>query len=135
MRRVAGPFEERRVEFSRLFLANDVAVIADHGRFCASQHELGEFGKRIGRVEVNEVDGRHLAAQLHEKGQADGRGQDCGLASRLGHGDTVDGLALGSRPGVCDEYAGVDAFIAQALGKQADVVLDAADDWVVVFVQ
>ena len=40
-----------------------------------------------------------------------------------------------SRPGVGDENAGVDAFCAQALGQQADMVLDPAYDWKIVLVQ
>ena len=56
------------------------------------------------------------------------------LPPGLGHGDSVNGLTDRVRPRVGDEDPCVNALGPQALGEQADVVFDAAEDRVVVLI-
>ena len=127
--------QQGRIELSCAPLANDVAVVGDHCGCAPSQQQLGKFGGRVGRVEVNKVDGGHLAAQLRKEGQTDWRGQEMGLPSRFGYRNAVDGLARGGLSGIGDEYAGVNALFPQAASQQADADFDSAEDRVIVLVE
>ena len=127
--------QQRRIEPTRQLLAHNIAVIGDDKRFAAPERQLRQLGRRVGRVQVDEVRARRLTPQLSEKGQADRRGQNVGLPSGLGHRHAIYGLAQSARPVVRDEHARVNALCPQPLRQQADMVFDPAENRVVVLVQ
>jgi hypothetical protein len=86
-------------------------------------------------VRVRDVDVLFQSTHCREKPQADWRGRDVELAAGFRHRDAADGFGNGVPAGVCDQDAHIDAQRAQPFRQHADVVLDAAEHGIVIFVK
>ena len=86
-------------------------------------------------MRMRHVDACFLAAECREKLQADGRRRNVGQTARLGHGNAIDRLLDRARPRVGDEHPRIHPQQAQPFRQHPDVVLDAAEDRIIVFVE
>ena len=127
------PAEQWLVEAQDAGLADDVGVIREHRDPSATQQPLAHLAYGVGVVQVDHIG--PLAQELPRQGQAQRRGgdrrqpagADHAYALLAGHG----GLAAGR---VRHQHGDIVPGRGLALRQQLDVVLDAAEDGRIVFV-
>jgi hypothetical protein len=127
--------QHRPIDRAEHALPYDVAVIGRNKAPAASKQELRQLAGRIGHVRVRDVDALLQPPHSREETETDRRRRDVELAPGLRDRHAFDALSDGVRAGVGHQHAHIHIQRAQPFSQHADVVLDAAEDGIVVFVE
>ena len=127
------PAQQRSVEAQDVGLTYDVGMIREHGGAAAAQQPLAYFAHGVGIVQMHDI--RPLVQQLPRQRQAQRGGGNRGQTAGADHADAVlldDGCPVSGRV----RHQGGDGMSAAGLpfGEQLHMVLDAAEDGRIIFV-
>ena len=124
--------EERAVEAKPPLLADHIGVVGDDRGLSAAQQPIGNLAKGVGGVDVGDVGA--------ETDQGDGltqaKGHRSGGCQPPGFDDfhSVESFYASAWAGVADQHDDLMSGCGLGFGQHFDVVFDAAQDRVVVFV-
>jgi hypothetical protein len=115
-----GPVQE-----AKHFLTDNVAVIGQNQGVSGSHEDLQQFRRRVGEMQMNQVNVPAQDGQAGQQARADGGGRQIQKPAGLYHRNLVNGLpnCFSTRAG--NQYDRIHTPFDQSLGKQLDVVFNA----------